>query len=78
MDYSKVKDFPNLQRHNGTKAIVNTDSSGYAEYMQKRQSQLEEKQKIHQLEEDFLIESLDEKKTVFDCLNKIVNFLKKI
>ena len=31
----------------------------------------------HQLDEDFLIESLDDKKTVFDCLNKVMNFLKK-
>lgn len=53
MDYSKVKDFPNFQRDNGNKSIVNTDKSGYTEYMQKRKVQLEEKQKIHQLEEDF-------------------------
>ena len=72
MDYSKVKDFPNLQRHNGTKGIVNTDSSGYAEYMQKRQSQLEEKQKIHQLEEDFatLKGDLDEIKGLLRSLLK--------
>ena len=31
----------------------------------------------HQLDEDFLIESLDDKETVFDCLDKIANFLKK-
>ena len=31
----------------------------------------------HQLNEDFLIESLDDKETVFDCLDKIANFLKK-
>ena len=31
----------------------------------------------HQLDEDFLIESLDDKEAVFDCLDKIANFLKK-
>ena len=31
----------------------------------------------HQLDEDFLIESLDDKERVFDCLDKIMNFLKR-
>lgn len=53
MDYSKVKDFPNLKRDNETKSIVNTDKNGYTEYMKKKQIQTEEKQRIHQLEEDF-------------------------
>ena len=72
MDYIKVKDFPNLQRHNGSKCIVNTDTNGYSEYMQKREVQLEEKQKIHQLEDDFatLKEDLDEIKVLLRRLLK--------
>ena len=53
MDYSKINDHPNLYRLNNSKCIVNKDKSGYEEYMQKKSIQLEEKQKIHQLEQDF-------------------------
>ncbi len=72
MDYTKVKDYPNLYRTNDTKCIVNKDKSGYSEYMQKKKVQLEEKQKIHQLEDDFatLKEDLDEIKVLLRSLLK--------
>lgn len=72
MDYSKVKDFPNLQRDNVTKSIINVDKSGYIEYMQKREVQLEEKQKIHKLEEEFatLKDDLDEIKELIRSIIK--------
>lgn len=72
MDCSKVKDFPNLQRDNVTKSIINVDKSGYIEYMQKREVQLEEKQKIHKLEEEFatLKDDLDEIKELLRSIIK--------
>ena len=72
MDYSKIQDHPNLYRLNDSKCIVNSDKSGYQEYMRKRDSQLEEKQKIHQLEEDFatLKGDLDEIKSLLRSLLK--------
>jgi len=72
MDYSKIQDHPNLYRLNDSKCIVNSDRSGYQEYMRKRDSQLEEKQKIHQLEEDFatLKGDLDEIKSLLRSLLK--------
>ena len=53
MEYSKVQDHPNLYRINDSKCIINNDKSGYEEYMRKREDQMEEKQKIHQLQDDF-------------------------
>ena len=72
MDYSKVQDYPNLYRLNDSKCIVNSDKSGYQEYMRKREDQMEEKQKIHQLQEDFatLKGDLDEIKGLLRSLLK--------
>lgn len=72
MDYSKIQDHPNLYRLNDSKCIVNSDKSGYQEYMRKRDSQLEEKQKIHQLEEDFatIKDDIDEIKSLLRSLLK--------
>lgn len=70
MDYSKITDHPNLYRLNDSKCIVNGDKSGYAEYMQKRELQLEEKQKIHQLEEDFA--------TIKDDIDEIKDLLRRL
>lgn len=70
MDYSKINDHPNLYRINNSKCIVNSDKSGYAEYMQKREVQLEEKQKIHQLEEDFA--------TIKDDIDEIKDLLRRL
>ena len=73
MDYSKVQDYPNLYRLNDSKCIVNSDKSGYQEYMRKREDQMEEKQKIHQLQEDFatLKGDLDEIKGLLRSLLKM-------
>ncbi len=70
MDYTKVQDHPNLYRSNDSKCIVNSDRSGYEDYMRKRNSQTEEKQKIHQLEEDFA--------TLKDDLDEIKNLLRSL
>ena len=72
MDYTKVEDHPNLYRLNNSKCIVNSDKSGYKEYMQKRKLQLEEKQRIQQLENDFatLKDDLDEIKSLLRRLSK--------
>ena len=70
MDYSKITDHPNLYRLNDSKCIVNSDKGGYSEYMQKRQIHLEEKQKIHQLEEDFA--------TIKDDIDEIKDLLRRL
>ena len=72
MDYTKVKDYPNLYRTNDTHCIVNKDKSGYTEYMQKRKIQEEEKQKIQQLDRDLatIKGDIDEIKSLLRSLLK--------
>ena len=72
MDYSRINDHPNLYRLNDSKCIVNSDKSGYAEYMQKREMQLEEKQKIQQLDRDLatIKDDMDEIKSLLRSLLK--------
>ena len=72
MDYSKVKDHPNLHRLNDSKCIVNVDKTGYVEYMKTREVQLEEKQKIQQLDRDLatIKDDMDEIKSLLRSLLK--------
>jgi hypothetical protein len=48
----KVENEPALIRDTHSKAIVNTDASGYLSYLSKKQKFREEKERIHRLEQD--------------------------
>jgi hypothetical protein len=52
MDYIKVKGHNDLIRDPQTNSIINTNMTEYKEYISKRDSKIEENQKIENLERD--------------------------
>jgi hypothetical protein len=52
MDFIKVKGHNHLIRDPKTNSIINTNMSEYQEYLSRRNSKLEESQKIQNLERD--------------------------
>jgi TolA-binding protein len=62
MSYIRVKGHDHLIRDPKTNSIINTNMSEYEEYLSKRNSKLEENQKIQNLEKDLdsIREDLDE------------------
>jgi hypothetical protein len=52
MDFIKVKGHDHLIRDPKTNSIINTNMSEYQEYLSRRDSKLEESQKIQNLERD--------------------------
>lgn len=52
MNYSKVKGHDHLIRDPKTNSIINTNMSEYKEYISRRDSKIEENQKIQNLEKD--------------------------
>jgi hypothetical protein len=52
MTYIKVKGYDNLIRDPKTNSIINTNMSEYKEYISRRDSKVEENQKIQNLEQD--------------------------
>ena len=49
----KIKDHVNLIRDSSTNFIVNTDSSEYSSYIERRKAKNKEHERIGQLESDF-------------------------
>jgi hypothetical protein len=62
MDFIKVKGHDHLIRDPKTNSIINTNMSEYKEYLSRRDSKLEENQKIQNLEKDLdsIRDDLDE------------------
>ena len=62
MDFIKVKGHNHLIRDPKTNSIINTNMSEYKEYLSRRDSKLEENQKIQNLEKDLdsIRDDLDE------------------
>jgi hypothetical protein len=62
MDFIKVKGHDHLIRDPKTNSIINTNMSEYKEYLSRRDSRLEENQKIQNLEKDLdsIKDDLDE------------------
>ena len=62
MDFIKVKGHDHLIRDPKTNSIINTNMSEYQEYLSRRDSKLEENQKIQNLERDLdsIRDDLDE------------------
>jgi hypothetical protein len=52
MDYIKVKGHNDLIRDPQTNSIINTNMTEYKEYVSRRDSKIEENQKIENLERD--------------------------
>jgi hypothetical protein len=52
MDYIKVKGYDHLIRDPQTNSIINTNMTEYNEYISRRDSKIEENQKIENLERD--------------------------
>ena len=52
MDYIRVKGSDNLIRDPKTNSIINTNMSEYNEYISRRDSKLQENQKVQNLESD--------------------------
>ncbi len=52
MEYVKVKDHSNLVRDPKTQSIINTNKSGYDEYIARRDSAKQSDQKSQSMEED--------------------------
>jgi hypothetical protein len=52
MEYIKVKDHSNLVRDPKTQSIINTNKSGYDEYIARRDSAKQSDQKSQNMEED--------------------------
>ena len=72
MDYIRVKGSDNLIRDPKTNSIINTNMSEYNEYISRRDSKLQENQKVQNLESDVanMKEDLDEIKFL---LRRLVN-----
>lgn len=52
MNFSKVEGHSSLVRDENTKAIINTNTTEYKNYLMMRQSKLNESQKIENLREE--------------------------
>ena len=72
MDYIRVKGSDNLIRDPKTNSIINTNMSEYNEYISRRDSKLQENQKVQNLESDVanMKEDLDEIKFL---LRRLIN-----
>lgn len=70
MDYSKVKGHNFLIRDPKTNSIINTNMSEYKEYISKRDSRINENQKIENLENDI--------NNIKSDLNEIKNLLRSL
>jgi hypothetical protein len=70
MDFIKVKGHDHLIRDPKTNSIINTNMSEYKEYLSRRDSKLEENQKIQNLERDLdsIRDDLDEIKFLLRSL----------
>jgi hypothetical protein len=70
MDYIKVKGYDHLIRDPKTNSIINTNMSEYKEYISRRNSKIEEDQKIQNLENDMnnIKSDLSEIKNLLKCL----------
>ena len=62
----KVKDHPSLVRDEHSKAIINTDSTGYSKYKQQSQLINDQREKISNIE----LELKEIKKLVSSLINK--------
>ena len=70
MSYIKVKDNENLVRDSKSNCIINTNKSEYDEYLARRKSKQNEKNKVENLERDIstLKSELDEIKNLLRSL----------
>jgi len=70
MSYIKVKDNENLVRDSKSNCIINTNKSEYDEYLARRKSKQNEKNKVENLERDLstLRNELDEIKNLLRSL----------
>jgi hypothetical protein len=70
MEYIKVKGHDHLIRDPKTNSIINTNMSEYKEYISRRNSKIEEDQKIQNLENDMnnIKNDLSEIKNLLKCL----------
>ena len=70
MAYIKVKGHDHLIRDPETNSIINTNMSEYKEYISRRDSKVEENQKVQNLESDVA--------NMKDDLNEIKNLLRSL
>jgi hypothetical protein len=70
MTYIKVKGHNHLIRDPETNSIINTNMSEYKEYISRRDSKVEENQKVQNLESDVA--------NMKDDLNEIKNLLRSL
>ena len=70
MSYIKVKDNENLVRDSKSNCIINTNKSEYDEYLARRKSKQNEKNKVENLEKDM--------DTLKNELGEIKSLLKEI
>jgi hypothetical protein len=70
MKYIKVKGHDHLIRDPETNSIINTNMSEYKEYISRRDSKVEENQKVQNLESDVA--------NMKDDLNEIKNLLRSL
>jgi hypothetical protein len=70
MTYIKVKGHDHLIRDPETNSIINTNMSEYKEYISRRDSKVEENQKVQNLESDVA--------NMKDDLNEIKNLLRSL
>jgi hypothetical protein len=70
MEYIKVKGHDHLIRDPETNSIINTNMSEYKEYISRRDSKVEENQKVQNLESDVA--------NMKDDLNEIKNLLRSL
>lgn len=70
MTYIKVKGHDHLIRDPETNSIINTNMSKYKEYISRRDSKIEENQKVQNLESDVA--------NMKDDLNEIKNLLRSL
>tara|TARA_Y100000592_G_C5408542_1_gene286919 strand:- start:763 stop:984 length:222 start_codon:yes stop_codon:yes gene_type:complete len=70
MSYIKVKDNENLVRDSKSNCIINTNKSEYDEYLARRKSKQNEKNKVENLEKDM--------DTLKNELSEIKSLLKEI
>lgn len=70
MEYLKVKDHVNLVRDPKTNCIINTNMSGFNEYLAKRESKLSDQKKVENIE--------NEMNEIKSDLGEIKTLLKKL
>ena len=70
MKYTNVKGHTDFVRDNGTGAIVNSNSSGYSNYLQRRAKRKQGTNRIDNMEDDL--------KSLKDDINEIKTLLKAL